>query len=331
MNASRRGRPPGDGPPTRYTEARAFTGEPRWLVDEGQNPGDVAAAFAQQQLIARIRAKRWPSLSAADVAAHLGKARGDRTVLDVWSGRRAITLPMLLSLAMAFDLPPLAHCDPDDLCTLLPPEHRSWLGSWRPGDGSPVFRSPAQPGGEPAWPLASQQLAEWITDETRVGTVHLTTDQVATHAAAVALGAAGLPAELASLLAGAHGRLTLRYETEPEIDVHVTLLHDENGPSRTRQLGLIKRLWQFRRSATERAVAILIVAHRELARLAQSIPEADAASQGDTLRVPARTLRNVGIPDASLNEFELTQLARERTSTSYTVMICDITKPSGQW
>jgi hypothetical protein len=231
MNASRRGRPPGDGPPIRYTEARAFTGEPRWLVDDGQNPGDVAAAFAQQQLIARIRTQRGLNLPAADVAAHLGKARGDRTVLDIWSGRRAITLPMLLSLALAFDVPPLAHCDPDDLGTLLPSEHRSWLGSWRPGDGNPVFRSPVRPGGEPAWPLAAQRLSEWISDEAGHGTLHLTTDQVATHAAAVALGAAGLPAELASLLTSAHGGPTLHYETEPEIDVHVTLICDVTKPA----------------------------------------------------------------------------------------------------
>ncbi|MEU5258624.1 hypothetical protein [Amycolatopsis sp. NPDC021455] len=328
MNEPRRGRPPGDGPPIRYTEGHTFTGEPRWFVDEGQNPGEVAAAFAQQQLVARIRAQCGTSLSAADVAAHLGKARGDRTVLAVWSGRRAITLPMLLSLALAFDLPPLAHCDPDDLRTLLPLEHRSWLGAWQPGNGSPVFRSPMRPGSEPAWPLASQRLAEWITDEAGSGMLHLTTDQVATHATATALKAAGLPAELASLLTRPLGRLSLHYETTPEIDVQVTLVHEENVPSRPRHLTLIRRLWEFRRTAAERAISVLIVAHRELFRLAQSIPEVDTASTGGSLRVPPRTLRDAGVPGASLNEFELTELAREKTLTGHTVLIHDVAKPT---
>ncbi|MEV6827639.1 helix-turn-helix transcriptional regulator [Amycolatopsis sp. NPDC051102] len=328
MNESRRGRPPGEGPPIRYTEARTFTGEPRWLVDEEQHPGEVAAAFAQQQLIAGIRAQHGASLSAADVADHLGKTRGDRTVIDVWSGRRAITLPMLLSLALAFDVPPLAHCDPDDLRTLFPLAHRSWLGSWRPGNGSPVFHSPTQPGGEPAWPLASRQLAEWITDEAASGTLHLTTDQVATHAAATALKAAGLPVELASLLTGPLGRLSLRYETTPEIDIQVTLSHEENGPSRSGHLMLIRRMWELRRTAAERAISVLILAHRELARLAQLIPEVDTASAGDSLRVPPRTLRDAGIPGASVNEFELTGLAREKTPVGYTVLIHDVAKPT---
>jgi hypothetical protein len=328
MNESRRGRPPGDGPPIRYTEAQTFTGEPRWLVDEGQHPGEVAAAFAQQQLIARIRAQHGANLSATDVAAHLGKARGDRTVLAVWSGRRAITLPMLLSLALAFDLPPLAHCDPDDLRTLLPLEHRSWLGTWQPGNGGPVFHSPTRPGGEPAWPLASQRLAEWITDEAGNGTLHLTTDQVAAHATATALKVAGLPAELASLLSGPLGRLSLHYETTPTIDVQVTLVHDENGPSRARHLGLIRRMWEFRRRAEERAVSVLILTHRELTRLAQSIPDIDTTSIGESLRVPPRTLRDAGVPGASMNEFELTELAREKTLTGHTVLIHNVAKPT---
>jgi hypothetical protein len=324
------GRPPVDGPPTRFTDKRTFTGAPRWLVHEDHDAGEVAAAFAQQQVIANIRKRRGLNVSAAEVADHLGRPRTDRTVIEFWSGRRAISLPMLLSLALAFDVNPLAHCDPDDLSTLLPEEHRSWLGSWRPGIGRPAFRSPIAPGGEPAWQRAARQLASWITNESESETLHLTTDAVATHAAAAALISAGLPAELASMVVGPHSRQTLRYEASPEIDLQVKLQHDDNGPSRMRQLGTIRQLWELRRAAAHRAVAILILGHRERARFEQLLPGFGETATGDTVRVPPSALKDAGIPsaDASQSEFELVRAAYESTLNGYTTIIFELVKPT---
>jgi transcriptional regulator with XRE-family HTH domain len=328
MTPSRIGRPPSGGPPTRFTENETFTGTPRWLVRESDQAGEVAAAFAQQQLIANIRRQRGLGMSAADAAEQLGRARNDRTVLNVWSGRSAISLQMLLALALAFDVTPLEHCDQADITTLLPEPHRSWLGSWRPGSGSPSFQNPTGPEGEPVWRRAAQQVARWIFEEAKVQTLHLATDAVATHAASAALMAAGLPVELASLIPGPHGASHLRYEATHEIDVRVILLHENDGPSHPRLLRTVRQLWDFRRAADHRAVVILAAAPREARRLEPLLPGYLDAVDGEAVRIPPATLRAAGVPDedASLKEFEMIQVADDVALNSYVVRIYQLTK-----
>ncbi len=329
MSPSRIGRPPGSGPPTRFTEDEKFTGAARWLVRESDQAGEVAAAFAQQQLIANIRRQRGLGMSAADAAEQLGRARTDRTVLNVWAGRSAISLQMLLALALAFDVEPLAYCDRADMTTLLPDAHRSWLGSWRPGNGLPRFQDPVGPDGEPAWRRAAQRIATWIFKESEARTLHLATDAVATHVASGALMAAGLPAELATLVQGPHGSVHLHYETASEIDVRVALLHESDGPSRLRLLRTVRQLWDFRRSMVDRAVVILATAPKEARRLEPLLPGYLDAADGETIRVPPATLRTAGIPnvDASGQEFEMLQVADELALNSYVVKVYQLTKP----
>lgn len=328
MTPSRIGRPPGGGPPTRFTANEKFTGTPRWLVRESDQAGEVAAAFAQQQLIAKIREQRGLGMSAADAAEQLGRARNDRTVLNVWSGRTAISLQMLLALALAFDVAPLAHRDQADMTTLLPDAHRSWLGSWRPGSGHPRFQNPIGPDGEPTWRRAAQRVARWIFEEAESGTLHLATDAVATHAASAALMAAGLPAELASLIPKPHGAVHLHYEATPEIDVRVALLHESAGPSHPRLLRTVRQVWDFWRTVAHQAIVILATAPREARRLEPLLPGYLDAVDGETVRVPSATLRTAGVPnaDAALKEFEMIQVAGEVALNSYVVKVFQLTK-----
>lgn len=125
-----RGRPPEAGPPLRFIRSGSFADDPSWVVSEHDDPGEVAAAYAQQQLVAAVRRKAGGNVTAADVARALGRQGEDRTVPEFWAGRRAITMRMWFALAIAYDLDPLAYAESDDRRTLLPAAHRSWLGLW---------------------------------------------------------------------------------------------------------------------------------------------------------------------------------------------------------
>ncbi|HEV8557907.1 MAG TPA: hypothetical protein VGR06_16120, partial [Actinophytocola sp.] len=212
----------------RFIRSGSFADDPSWVVSEHDDPGEVAAAYAQQQLVAAVRRKAGGNVTAADVARALGRQGEDRTVPEFWAGRRAITMRMWFALAIAYDLDPLAYAESDDRRTLLPAAHRSWLGLWRPGDGLPRFRAPFESADEPAWINAAQWLSEWLDEEDHAGLLRLADTRIAVHATARALAETGLPVDLVAdpSEAGTHVRYGLSYETEPRTDIAVHLIPD---------------------------------------------------------------------------------------------------------
>lgn len=327
MPARRPGRPPEGGPPTRFTRSDVFTDETVWVVSTDQEPGEVAAAYAQQQLMAALR-RVDRNISAADVAKALGRSRTDRTVHDVWSGRRAIALRMLLSIALSYDIKPLGHYDENDQRSLLPEAHRSWLGTWEPGRGRPVFRSPLGPDGEPAWDMAVRFLSEWIDQENLTGSLRLVNDQVATHAAISALAKAGLPIDLVADRPVPSAPRHLHYETAPPVELAVVFIPDSPLVTQERLIEAIGNMHRLAQSASGRAAAILLSAPRTFRRLEALMPGCCDAQKGDSVLVPASTLNQIApiSPGAPVPELTLTTLAIEHAENEYVTLIYDLPK-----
>ncbi|GAB3704543.1 hypothetical protein GCM10027598_04730 [Amycolatopsis oliviviridis] len=232
---------------------------------------------------------------------------------------------MLLALALAFDVPPLPHLDTDDLISLLPSEHRGWLGTWRPGKGLPVFTPAFRPGGEPSWNLAAEHLSDWLTTTSKTTALHLANDEVATHVTAKALADAGLHTGLASVTSTGRG---LHYESQPEIDLTVVFMSDHVGSSRRELLELLQRLLSLRKHARDRAIGVLLIEPRLLQRLDVLLPGCAVASTGDTVRVPPSTLQEIeqADPGSFPPEIEMILLASERSPTAHATYIYEISK-----
>ena len=319
---NRPGRPPGSYTPQQFTAFKPFSGHSVWVPTEGDDPGEVAAAYAQQQLVAAIRRQAGKAISAADVAEKLGRHRRDRTTLNVWTGRSAISLPMFLDLALAFGVNPFSHLDERDLQSLLPEQYRAWLGGWEPGDGKPNFRPPEEPG----WQNSAMRLSAWLDEEEAAGSLWLVNEQVAKHETVRALDHAGLPPAL--IADQSTDDLVLSYEIADLLDVVVLYLPDTPHISRQRLLDTVGLLTRLADRPESRLVALFLLAPRSAQRLDALIPGLRTPQQGESIRIPPATLdRAAAAQTGSLPpEFELTTLATARARNGYLASIYEIQK-----
>lgn len=322
----RQGRPSKGGPPTSFATTHSFhSTDLRWEPRPDHDAGEVAAAYAQQRFVALIRER---TSITGDIAEALGRPRGDRTVADVLAGRRAISMAMLLNLAMSLDIPPLAQMDTDDLRSLLPPEYQRWLGGWRPGDGRPRFLVPFLPDGNPAWERAALTLTRWIEREESTRTLRVANDRVVAHAVVIALADAGLPVDLVSDVPVQTADIDLLYEASPPVNVAVHYLPDDRSLTRDVLMRKVLHLCHVAQAAEGSAAAVLVAATRSLTRLEASVSGISAPEVGNSMRVRPSVMadRTAAAVDAVLPELTLTVLATARADNDYTTLICELHK-----
>lgn len=217
----------GRGGPARFVVEGNFRGAVSWRPQDTDEPAAVAAAFVQQQLVAAVRRSVRRDVSAAEVARAVGRQPDDRTVADVWAGRRAIALPMLLDIALVFGVSPLPTSDDPGttLSLLFPPPYGGMLSGWVPGEGRPMFRRPGVPS-EPDWDQVAEHVAARWGDQVRDGVSHLVRASVIAYAVVDGLAAAGVPPALASIIEGDR----VRYDTASPFEVLAVHLGDAGAP-----------------------------------------------------------------------------------------------------
>jgi len=153
-----------------------------WSPDARQEPAEVAAAHVQARLVEQLRERG--AHDAAGVAATSGVPYS--AVLEIVSGRRAVSLADVCRIALAYGLRPFPEEGSDDH-GWFPSPYAPLLRQWAPGDGPPRFFAPGPSG---LLLAAASELASGVLDPRLV---RLLSPASLAHQTAAALVRLGVP------------------------------------------------------------------------------------------------------------------------------------------